>query len=72
VYRDGDASKDWESEGATSANVNTMLHFIVGRPDEEKALREVTVVCDQLDEAMQQLISELATQLQSLPEEMSR
>jgi hypothetical protein len=72
VYRDSDASKDWESGGATSANANTMLHFIVGGPEDKRTVREVTVVCDQMDEAMQQLISELATQLRSLPEEMSK
>jgi hypothetical protein len=72
VYRDAEAAKDWESEGATSSNMNTMLHFLVGRSDEQTALREITVVCDQLDTPMQQLLSELATQLQALPEKMTR
>jgi hypothetical protein len=72
VYRDAEAAKDWESEGAASSNSNAMLHFLISRPAKETALREVTVVCDRLDEAMQQVLSELATQLKALPEELTR
>jgi hypothetical protein len=72
VYRDDKAAKIWESEGATSTNVNTMLHFIISTPDKETALCEVTVVCDRLDESMQQLLSGLARQLGALPEETTQ
>src|SRR5262249_38254355 len=69
VYRDIDAARDWESQGATSTNIDTMLHFLLSKPDQKTALREVTVVCDQRDVPMKELLSELAAQLQALPKE---
>ncbi len=72
VYRDAEAAKEWESEGAASPNGNTMLHFLISSPAEDAAFREVTVVCDRLDEPMQHLLSELATELKALPEELTR
>jgi hypothetical protein len=72
VYRDTAAAKDWETEGATSKNINTMLHFLIGKPDQKTALREVTVVCDHWDVLMRELVSELATQLHALPKETSQ
>lgn len=72
VYRDAEAAKDWESEGATSTSVNTMLHFLITKPDKETGFREVTVVCDQLDEPMQEVLSELAKQLQAWREKTAQ
>jgi hypothetical protein len=69
VYSDADAAKDWENEGATTKNANTMLHVLIKSPDKPTGLREVTVVFDELDEPMHELLSDLATQLQALPEE---
>jgi hypothetical protein len=72
VYRDAEAAEDWENEGATSANVNTMLHFLINKLDKSAALREVTLVCDQLDEPMQHLLADLSAQLQAPPEDTTR
>lgn len=71
VYRDPEAAKDWEKDGATTKNLNTMLPVLIKAPDKHTGLREVTVVCDELERLMQQLLSELATQLQALPKEMT-
>jgi hypothetical protein len=72
VYRDTEAAEDWESEGATSTNVNTMLHFLISELDKSAAYREVTLVCDQLDEPMQHLLADLSTQLQALREDTTQ
>ena len=72
VYRDSEAAKNWESEGAPSTSVNSMLHFLITKGDKERGVREVTVVYDQVDEPMQEILAELTTQLKALPEKTTR
>jgi hypothetical protein len=69
IYRDSEAAKDWESEAANSNNVNTMLHFLISRPDQKTGLREVTVVCDRWDAPMRQLLADLTAQLHAVPKD---
>ena len=52
--------------------MNTMLHVHIKSPDKHTGLREVSVVCDELDQPMQALLSELAMQLQALPKETTQ
>lgn len=53
VYADRAAFESWNENGAVQQNSNTMLHFIIrphtGPPPH---LSEVTVIFDQLDDAM--------------------
>ena len=72
IYRDADTAKNWDNEGATSKNANAMLHFLINKPVQNSGLREVTVVCDQWDTPMQDLLSELATELHAVAKETSQ
>jgi hypothetical protein len=49
-----------------------MLHFLISKPDQKAVPREVTVVCDQWDVPMKQLLAELAAQLHALPKETNQ
>jgi hypothetical protein len=59
VYRNQEAVRAWE-EGPTSANTNTMFHFIIGdvKPSEPGDV-EVCLVCDKLTRDVKRFIANL-------------
>ena len=60
VYQNEDAVKAWDADGATPANSNTMLHFIVGDADaKDPGMVEVALVCDKLTPDVRALIADL-------------
>ena len=56
VYHDPDAAKAWDAEGAIPRLYNTMIH-VIGDKD------MVTVVVDEKDPAMQEIISTITSAL---------
>jgi len=64
VYRDEDAARDWDAEGATEANHNTMLYVIL--PDESPAPSDrptVTVVCGEPTGDVKAILEDIETSL---------
>jgi hypothetical protein len=62
VYRDRAAAASWKSYGATEANSNTMLHFLIDDdPVDMDRPRHVTLVFDERTEQVEQLIRDIAT-----------
>ena len=60
AFRDSGAVAAWQLDGATPENENSMLHFLVADPPLSKRLpRHVTLVCDELSAAIDQLIADL-------------
>ncbi|MEO6808368.1 MAG: hypothetical protein ABI353_04575 [Isosphaeraceae bacterium] len=68
IYRDQDAVDAWDRDGATLANLNTMLYFIIGDASQiEEGLREVTLVCGEQTREVQQLVRDLEASFQGKP-----
>ena len=56
VYRDTTAADEWDSQGATSESSNSMIHLIA-----DAGL--ITVVVDELNDAMSEIIDGIASAL---------
>jgi hypothetical protein len=66
VYRDRGAVVAWERDGATTANLDTMLYFIIGDdPSGRDGLQEVTMVCGKKTRTIRQLIADLTKSFRS-------
>ncbi len=64
IYRDAEAAKGWEAEGAVSENFNTMLHILLDpSPDADAKMQEITIVCDERTESVMSLIRDLEVTL---------
>ena len=64
IYQDIESIKSWNHDGATSENVNSMLHFLIGdRPRVANLPRQVTLVCGSKSGSIQKLVSDLTRSL---------
>jgi hypothetical protein len=60
IFADSDAAKAWHRDGATPENSNSMLHFLVDYPPgTQRFPRNVTLVCDELSEPIERLVTDL-------------
>jgi hypothetical protein len=65
IYRDLAAVEAWDREGATPANLTTMLYFIIrDDPAGRDSLREVTLVCGKKSREIRRFIDDLTKSLQ--------
>ena len=65
IYRDQEAYDAWQRDGATAENLDTMLYFILDDPASVGGdLQEVTLVCGERTDAIQQLIHDLTASFQ--------
>lgn len=66
IYRDRESAESWDQDGMTPENANSMICLIVGEPDEvEAGRREVTIVCNERTEAIEQLVRDLESDFQA-------
>lgn len=66
VYRDRAAAEKWNVEGASPANAETMLYFIIDDAGNDTKFLEVTAVCDNLSPMMKQVVRDLGGSFQDL------
>jgi hypothetical protein len=55
IYRDDEARRAWEVEGAGVGHANSMLHFLIDQDPGEGMPAQVTLVCDRWDDFIRQL-----------------
>jgi hypothetical protein len=59
VYQNEEAVRSWE-DGPTSANANTMFHFIIGEVNSSEAGDvEVCLVCDKMTRSVKHFVADL-------------
>jgi hypothetical protein len=64
IYRDEQAARNWDEDGATPENANTMLHVILGkRRQPQSGLRSLTLVCGTLTGDMKVLIDDIRAEV---------
>jgi hypothetical protein len=60
VFINRGAAESWNRDGATPENSNSMVHFLVeDRPRSRRSPRHVTLVCDEVSEAIERLAADL-------------
>jgi hypothetical protein len=60
IYRDQAAVSAWDRDGATPENLDSMLYFLIGEASEvEPGRRELTLVCGERTQAIEQLVRDL-------------
>jgi hypothetical protein len=60
VFIDRASAEAWHRDGATPENSNSMLHFLVDDlPRTRNRPRHVTLVCDEVSEAVKSLVADL-------------
>ena len=64
VYRDRTALEAWDRDEAVPENLNSMVCFMTGGRRESGGMREVTMVCGEINEEMNQLIEDLKSSFQ--------
>ena len=66
ICRDRAAVVAWDRDGATTANLDTMLYFIIrDDPEGRDGLQEVTLVCGKKTRAIRRLIDDLTQSFRS-------
>ncbi|HLN31908.1 MAG TPA: hypothetical protein VK395_29525 [Gemmataceae bacterium] len=61
IYRDEEAARSWDAQGATPDNANTMLYVILGKRRQAKTgLKSLTLVCGDLTGDMRRIVDEIA------------
>jgi hypothetical protein len=67
VYRDQAAAESWKRDGMTPTNSDSMLYFIIQDiPNAENRPGEMTMVCGERTEEIQQLVRDLQWSFQSI------
>ena len=59
IYRDDEAARAWEEQGATAENQDAMIHVLLGESERAGSLMDVTLVIGSQSPDISALISDL-------------